>query len=274
MDRADDRLGVGLDLVHQLHRLEDAERLPRADRVALLDERRRAGLRRAVEGADHRRLDADEAVARRLLCRQGLFGFHDRSFARRGREDGFDRVGRPPHGDAHAAFVDRDLSHTGFLDDADDLANPFGTRLVDAARRKRVGAGVTPANRFEQRSRLLAEEGEQQQLLVARSQALGFVAQPLQVDGLRFGDAVGKQLRRTADGRIDRSRRRPVVARDQPAELVDHRLVARRREHVQERLRAEDLADRSGEWRPAHLLPHAQQLLEDLVQPVAGGLRA
>src|SRR2546423_545895 len=63
MDRADDRLGVGLDLVHQLHRLEDAERLPRADRVALLDERRRAGLRRAVEGADPRPLDPDEAVA-------------------------------------------------------------------------------------------------------------------------------------------------------------------------------------------------------------------
>ena len=43
VDPADDPLLLGLDLVHQLHRLEDAERLPDADRVALLDERRRPG---------------------------------------------------------------------------------------------------------------------------------------------------------------------------------------------------------------------------------------
>src|SRR3954451_16226349 len=37
-----DRPGaVGLDLVHQLHRLDDAERLPFADGAARLDERRR-----------------------------------------------------------------------------------------------------------------------------------------------------------------------------------------------------------------------------------------
>src|SRR6266566_8959494 len=50
----DDRLELGLHLVHQLHRLEDAERLARCDDVALLDEGRRARLRGAVEGADHR----------------------------------------------------------------------------------------------------------------------------------------------------------------------------------------------------------------------------
>src|SRR5919199_1876788 len=50
-DRADDALHVGLHLVHELHRLEDAQRLPGRDGVALHDERRRTGLRRAVEGA-------------------------------------------------------------------------------------------------------------------------------------------------------------------------------------------------------------------------------
>ena len=65
VDLPHDRLEVGLHLVHQLHRLEDAERLPRGDDVALLDERRRARLGGAVERPDHRRLDADEAVRRR-----------------------------------------------------------------------------------------------------------------------------------------------------------------------------------------------------------------
>src|SRR5713101_7459755 len=46
-----------LDLVHELHRLDDAEDLPLLDRVALADEGRRLGVRGAVEGADHGRLD-------------------------------------------------------------------------------------------------------------------------------------------------------------------------------------------------------------------------
>src|SRR5882672_12020662 len=49
--------GVGVDLVHQLHRLDDADDLAFLDRLADLDERLGVGRRRAVEGADHRRLD-------------------------------------------------------------------------------------------------------------------------------------------------------------------------------------------------------------------------
>src|SRR3954447_6837215 len=51
VDRAHDAAVLALHLVHQLHRLEDAERLTRHDRVADLDERRRAGRGGAVEGA-------------------------------------------------------------------------------------------------------------------------------------------------------------------------------------------------------------------------------
>src|SRR5690242_5165452 len=42
VDAAHDALDVRLHLVHQLHRLEDAQRLPRRDDVAHLDERRRS----------------------------------------------------------------------------------------------------------------------------------------------------------------------------------------------------------------------------------------
>src|SRR5437764_3913378 len=48
VDRTDDPLDVRLHLVHQLHRLEDAERLPLRHRHPLLHERRRARSRGAV----------------------------------------------------------------------------------------------------------------------------------------------------------------------------------------------------------------------------------
>src|SRR5512132_828719 len=48
---------VALDLVQQLHRLDDAQRLALGDRLADLHEGRRAGRGRAIERADHRRLE-------------------------------------------------------------------------------------------------------------------------------------------------------------------------------------------------------------------------
>src|SRR6266545_489940 len=54
-----DALGLRLHLVHQLHGLEDAERLPRLDRIALLDEGGSSGFRSSVERPYHRRLDPD-----------------------------------------------------------------------------------------------------------------------------------------------------------------------------------------------------------------------
>src|SRR5215210_9029117 len=75
VDLPDHALDLGFHLVHQLHRLEDAERLAGCDRVALLDERRRPGLRCAVERPDHRRVDAKPAVGALLRCgflRRGL----------------------------------------------------------------------------------------------------------------------------------------------------------------------------------------------------------
>src|SRR5688572_21114917 len=47
---------LGVDLVHQLHRLDDAQHLPLLDGRAHIDERRRIGLGGAEERADDRRL--------------------------------------------------------------------------------------------------------------------------------------------------------------------------------------------------------------------------
>src|SRR6185295_5318846 len=53
-----DRAGsVGVDLVHQLHRFDDADDVALLDLLPDLDERLGVGRRRAIEGADHRRLD-------------------------------------------------------------------------------------------------------------------------------------------------------------------------------------------------------------------------
>src|SRR5215468_6944036 len=50
-----DRAGhVGLDLVHDLHRLDDADRIAFLDLRADVDERLGSRARRAIEGADHR----------------------------------------------------------------------------------------------------------------------------------------------------------------------------------------------------------------------------
>ena len=127
VDPPDDRLDVGLHLVHELHRLEDAECLPGRDDVALLDEGRCTRLRRAVEGSDHRRLDPDETVRSRHRRFGNVFGKRKRRL----RENLHRRVGRGAHGYAQPVLLDRDLADPRLLDDAHELADPLGARLVD-----------------------------------------------------------------------------------------------------------------------------------------------
>src|SRR3989442_3643779 len=68
--------GVGLDLIHQLHRLDDANRLAFLDGLADLDEGLGVGRRRAVKGTDHGGLHDMAFLARlgfsyRRRCRGG-----------------------------------------------------------------------------------------------------------------------------------------------------------------------------------------------------------
>src|SRR5262245_47399380 len=57
---------LGLDLVHELHRLDDAEDLAFLDDLALAGERRGVGSGGAVEGADHGRLHREEPGRHRV----------------------------------------------------------------------------------------------------------------------------------------------------------------------------------------------------------------
>src|SRR4026209_929810 len=59
-DLDDATADLGLYLVHQVHGFDDAEDLAFLDHVALLDEGRRVGLGRAIEGAHHRRFHRHE----------------------------------------------------------------------------------------------------------------------------------------------------------------------------------------------------------------------
>ena len=107
--------------------------------------------------------------------------------------------------------------------------------------------------------------------LEARPSGLG--AQLVELE-LVVGIAVAVELDGAAQSRVGGSRRAAEPAVDEVAHLVDHRRVAICRQHVEERLRGHDLADRRGERRRADLLAHARHLVEHLVQPIAGGTGA
>jgi hypothetical protein len=98
--------------------------------------------------------------------------------------------------------------------------------------------------------------------------------QPLEVDRLVGLVAVAGQLDRARERRVDRRGRSSETPLHEVAQLVDHRRVAVRRQDVQQRLRGDDLPDRRGERRRADFLADAIDLVEHLVEPVVGRLRA
>src|SRR5579862_78555 len=262
VDLADDAFDLRLDLVHQLHRLEDAEGLSRRNGIAFLDERRRTGLWAAVEGADHRAFDADEPVRGRWWRARGCGSFRHRS--RLLRHGG--RLRRLADADAHAFLFDRDLADLGLLHDADELADTRRASLVDAAGRKRRLAARPLSDRAEQRLGLAAVEREQQQLLLARGEPVRVVAQGFEVGLGLFVRTVAEQLDGPLEPRVDRGRRVPEAPANEVAKLVDDRRVAIGAEDVDERLRGDDLSDRCGERRRSRLLAHAVDLVEHFVE--------
>ena len=201
-----------------------------------------------VEDADHRRLDGDEPADpcpdRR---RAGLLQGERRAVRDRGRRG---RLVAAPHGDAEVLLLDRHLGDTGLLDDPDDLADPLRPVLVDAAGGQPLVACGAAADRLEQRLGVVAEEREQQQLLLARGQPARLRAQLLERRRrLRLVPLRGEQLHGTLDDRVDLPRRRAVASEHEIAQLVHDDAPALRGEDVEQRLRCEHLPDRRGERR-------------------------
>ncbi len=264
MDRTDDALDVGLDLVHELHRLEDAKRLAGADRLSFLDERRRARLRRPVERPDHRRIDAHDAVRRCDRIELGILHRRERRLVPRNR-----RLLGSAYGDAHARLFDRDLADARLLDDADELSDPLGAGLIDPAGGERLVARRASADRAQQRLGVVAEEAEQQQLLFAGGEALGLGPNLLQRRCRcvlrRVG--VGGERNDAQDRFLDRGRRCAEMTFDERTQLVHDNRVTGRGEHVEQRLRAEHLSDRRGQRRPADLGADPDELSDRLVEP-------
>ena len=181
------------------------------------------------------------------------------------------RSRRAPDADAHPVLLDRDLADAGLLDDAHDLADPLGAALVDARRGERLvaarrargssaaaapprrrrarAAAAPPRSRRGPRPRRAARRGRRRLRRSAPSPSSSTARASAGVDRRR---ACGRSGRRTSS-----------------RELVDDRRVAVRAEHVQERLRGDDLADRRGERRRADLGADAVDLVEHLVEPVA-----
>ena len=277
VDRADDALDLGLDLVHQLHRLEDAERLARRDRVALLDERRRARLR--TRGRTSPTIGAStriDAVGRRSSRRAEAASVRGSLGAAAARRDARRLLASgarvTPHPSSSTVISPTPVSWTIRTTSRIRSARAWSTPPLRAASSPLDAV----ADRAQERLGLLAEQRQQQQLLLARGEAFCLVA-----ERRRGRPARPARRRRPATSATARCTvasiwpggvpKRPC---EQVAQLVDDGLVAARREHVDERLRAEDLADRRGERRRAGLARMTRELVEHLVEPVAGAVRA
>src|SRR5579862_2880696 len=128
-DRLDGPGRVRLDLVQELHRLDDAERLALGHRLADLHEGGRAGRRRTVERPHHGRLELVAGGLGRLRLR----GCGQGARPRAGRGHGHllhggrghdQRLGaRALAADAHLLLTlgDLDLADAGLLDEVDQL---------------------------------------------------------------------------------------------------------------------------------------------------------
>jgi hypothetical protein len=181
----------------------------------------------------------------------------------------------PPNGDPGLALLDCHLADARLLHDPDDLPDAIGFSPVDTCTGERLRLCAATSDRPQERLGLLAEERQQEKLLLARGNAVRFLAQL--VDLLRgflgSNGAVSDELHRSAHDGIHLARRRAVAALDQVAQLVDDDVPALGGEHMEERLRPENLPDRRCKRRPAGFGPDLVELVENVIEPIRNATR-
>ncbi len=177
--------------------------------------------------------------------------------------------------DAHPLVLDLDLADAALLHDLHQLADALAALGVGVLGHERRVAGVACPDHLEQLLGVRPEHRDEDELLLARGKTFGLLAHVLgRHRVVRKLRARREQLDCALDVRVDRLGRDAVAALYELAELVDHGPVPPRFEHVQERLRREDLTDRRGQRRPTRLGPDAADLLQHLEQAVRGSVRA
>src|SRR5581483_2465467 len=111
----------------------------------------------------------------------------ERRRERRSRRDGRGGdVRRAADLDPHPALLDGELRDRRLLDDPDELLDPLRAVALDL-RQGAVVAGGAAADRLKQRLRVVAEQAEQEELLLARGEPLGARAQLAEVGRVLLG---------------------------------------------------------------------------------------
>ena len=226
----------------------------------------------AVEGADHRRLDAHERAADGAGGRHVRLGHREGRLIGRGRADR--EIRRRADRDPHAVLLDRHLADARLLHDADDLADPLGARRRPSPQ---LASSRRPRPRIPRSSRSASSPKRP-----SRSSSSSLAAMPAGAARAprRSGGATSSSLSGSCVSWTTRSSAGSIGAGGVPKRAGDEARtsstideVAARREDVDDRLRGEHLADRRRERRPAGLRADPVELLEHLVEPVAGAFR-
>ena len=102
--------------------------------------------------------------------------------------------------------LDLDLPHARLLDDADQLANPLCTRDVHVSPEQGRLTAVAGTDRLQQRLGIVAEHRQQDEILLARGEALRRGTHVLRAGRILvdLGRALGEQRDRSGDRWLDR----------------------------------------------------------------------
>ena len=277
----------GGDLVHELHRLDDAQRLIGGNLIAHLDERRLIGSRGRIEGADHRRLYGIP-VGGVVVGRLGRGGCRGRSHSSGGRGGGDGGRRRGGHGltghahrDAGAFLFDYDFADAAFLGNANQFANLIDIHVIFLLGAARflleqevdlLGCAVLA----QVRARLVGEQRVHKDIFLALREIADFFCHLVKRRGdERAGRDVGIEDVGVAhdlfhDFLVHAAGRLAVVAADVVLHLLGHDAPALARDHVEHGLRAHNLGHRRDERRIADLGANLWDFRHNLAQTIRG----